>query len=112
MTGGSSIVAPPVLHYHFIAAVRDAFGDSIQFIDNKNRVVNKIDLVRFNFNVQKNSFTWYSGSSTKQIDMTQTPDAVNPNDRRTTKYVSHRIRTSLSMADLKANERIKKLLIV
>ena len=111
MTGGSSIVAPPVLHYHFIAAVQDAFRDSIQFTDNKNRVVNKIDLVRSNINNQKNSFTWYSDSSTKRIGMTQIPDAANPNDRRTTKCVSRRIRSSLSMSDLKANERIKELLI-
>ena len=48
MTGGSSVVAPPVLHYHLIAAVQDAFDKTIQFLDNKNRVVAKIDLVRFN----------------------------------------------------------------
>jgi hypothetical protein len=112
MTGGNSIVAPPVLHYHFIAAVQDAFGDTIQFIDNKNRVVNKIDVVRFDIKVQKNLFKWYSGSSNKQTGtMAQPPDAVNPNDRHTTKYVSHRIRTSLSMAEIKSNERVKKLLI-
>jgi hypothetical protein len=50
MTGGNSIVAPPVLHYHFIAAVQDAF---IQFLDNNNRVVNKIDLVRFDIQAQR-----------------------------------------------------------
>ena len=112
MTGGNNIVAPPVLHYHFIAAVQDAFGDTIQFLDNNNRVVNQIDVVRFDIKAQKNSFKWYSGSSNKQTGgMAQTPDAVNPNDRRTTKYVSHRIRTSLSMADIKSNERVKKLLL-
>jgi hypothetical protein len=111
MTGGN-VVAPQVLHYHFIAAVQDAFGDTIQVLDNKNRVVNKIDVVRFDINAQKNSFKWYSGSSNKPTgSMAQTPDAVNPNDRRATKYVSHRIRTSLSMADIKSNERVKKLLL-
>ena len=112
MTGGNSIVAPPLLHYHFIATVQDVFGDTIQFIDNNNRVVNKIDVVSFDIKAQKNSFKWYSGSSNKHTGgMVQTPVAVNPNDRRTTKYVSHRIRTSLSMADIKSNERVKKLLI-
>ena len=36
----NNIVAPPVLHhYHFIAAVQDAFGDKIPFLDNNNRKV-------------------------------------------------------------------------
>jgi hypothetical protein len=111
MTGGSNIAAPPVLHYHFIAAVQDAFGDSIQILDNKNRVVNKIDLVHFNISAQKSTFKWYSGSSTKPTDMSKTSDTTLPTDRRSTKYVLHRIRTSLSMSEIKSNERVKKLLL-
>jgi hypothetical protein len=105
-----SIVPPPVLHYHFIAAVQDAFGDQIQVLDNNNRKVGKIDVISFDIKSQKHSFKWYNNSAKKRSGFAP-PVESTPNDRRTTKYVSHRIRTSLSMADIKSNERIKRLLI-
>ena len=104
------IVAPPVLHYHFLAAVQEAFGDQIQILDNKNRKVDKIDIIGLDIKNQKSSFTWYNSSTTKHKGFAP-PVASTPNDRRTTKYVSHRIQTSLSMSDIKSNERIKRLLI-
>ena len=105
-------VSPPVLHYHFIAAVQEAFGDQIEILDNKNRRVEKIDMIRFDLKSQKNTFTWYgSSATTKQRDMNPSASSVNPNDRRTVKYVSHRIRTTCSMADIKANPRVRNLLI-
>ena len=105
-----SIVAPPVLHYHLLAAVQDAFGDQIQLLDNNNRKVEKIDIISFDIKSQKNSFKWYSSSARKCSGFAP-PVESNQNDRRTTKHVSHRIRTSLSMSDIKSNERIKRLLI-
>ena len=105
-----SVVAPPVLHYHFLAAVQEAFGDQIQLLDNNNRKVEKIDIISFNIKSQKNSFQWYNSSAKKRSGFAPSVES-NQNDRRTTKYVSHRIRTSLSMSDIKSNERIKRLLI-
>lgn len=38
----------PVLYTRFIAAAQEAFfGDQIQFLDNKNWCVEKIDVIRF-----------------------------------------------------------------
>ena len=105
-----SIVAPPVLHYHFLAAVQDAFGDQIQLLDNNNRKVDKIDIISFDIKSQKNSFQWYNSSAKKRSGFAP-PVESNQNDRRTTKHVSHCIRISLSMSDIKSNDRIKRLLI-
>jgi hypothetical protein len=111
MADGNNVI-PPVLHYHFIAAVQEAFGDQIEILDNKNCRVEKIDMIRFDLKSQKNTFTWYgSSASIKQRDMNPSAPSVNPNDRRTVKYVSHRIRTTCSMADIKANPRVRNLLI-
>ena len=106
---GGNCVPPPVLHYHFIAAAQEAFGDKIQFLDNKNRKVGKVDLVRFDINVQNNDFTWYCSTPNQRMNRDQS-ESNDPNDRRSVKYVSHRIRTTCTMADLKANPRIKSLL--
>ena len=110
MNTGSNAVAPPMLHYHFIAAVQDAFGDKVKFLDNNNRILDKIDMVRFDIKHQKNTFKWYSSASNKQRGFAQQQDNINTDDRRSTKYVSHRIRTSLSMSDIKSNSRVKSLL--
>ncbi len=110
---GGNCVPPPVLHYHFIAAVQEAFGDQIQFLDNKNRKVGKIDLVRFDIKNQINDFTWYSSSLNQESanqDQSQS-ESDDPHDRRSVKYVSHRIRTTCTMADIKANPRIRSLLM-
>jgi hypothetical protein len=110
MNNGSNVVAPPMLHYHFIAAVQDAFGDKVKFLDNNNRILDKIDMVRFDIKHQKHTFKWYSSASNKQRGFAQQPDNINTDDRRTTKYVSHRVRTALTMSDIKSNSRVKSLL--
>jgi hypothetical protein len=51
---------PPVLHYHLIAVIQEGFGNQIKFLDNENRRVDKIDVIRFDINAQTNSFTWYN----------------------------------------------------
>jgi hypothetical protein len=110
MNTGNNNVPPPMLHYHFISTVQDAFGDKVKFLDNNNRILEKNDMIRFDIKHQKNTFKWYSNASNKQRGFTQQPDTINTDDRRSTKYVSHRIRTSLSMADIKSNPRVKSLL--
>ena len=110
---GGNCVPPPVLHYHFIAAVQEAFGDQIQFLDNKNRKVGKVDLVRFDIKNQINDFTWYSSSLNQKSanqDQSQS-ESDDLHDRRSVKFVSHRIRTTCTMADIKANPRVRSLLM-
>jgi hypothetical protein len=107
---GGNCVPPPVLHYHFIAAVQEAFGDQIQFLDNTNRKVGKVDLVRFDIKNQTNDFTWYRSSPNQKRTNQDQSASDNPNDRRSVRYVSHRIRTTCTMADIKANPRVRSLL--
>ena len=107
---GGNCVPPPVLHYHFIAALQEVFGDQIQFlVDNKNCKVGKVDLVRFHIKNQSSDFTWYYSSPNQRTNQDQS-ESNNPNDRRTVKYVSHRICTTCTMAEIKANPRVKSLL--
>ena len=40
-------VNPRTIHLHWMAAIQDEFGDQVHIIDNKNRVVPKVDLLRW-----------------------------------------------------------------
>jgi hypothetical protein len=40
-------VTPCHIHFHWVTAVQEAFGDQVRIIDNNNRVLPKVDLLRW-----------------------------------------------------------------
>jgi hypothetical protein len=100
-------VAPSTLHAHWMCAIQQEFGDAVQIIDNQNRVVPKIDPTRLDPKNIKAHFIWHSQASKRNPNITP---QTKSNDRRTTQYLLHRIRTSCSLRDLKTNPKVKNLL--
>ena len=100
-------VAPSTLHAHWMCAIQQEFGNDVQIIDNQNRVVSKIDPTRIDPKNIKAHFVWHSQASKRNPNV---PTQTKSNDRRTTQYLLHRIRTSCSLRDLKTNPKVKNLL--
>lgn len=100
-------VAPFMLHVHWMCAVQEAFGEAVQFFDNKNRRVPKIDPIRLDPTLIKAHFVWYSQAFKQNPTV---PVQTQATDRRTTKYLLHCIRTSCSISEIKANSKVRELL--
>ena len=103
------VVPPPLLHIHWMHAVQDAFGDQVQFIDNNNRRVPKIDPLRYGRTEGPTTyFKWYCADSKKPA--THSPNPPSPTDRRITRYTLHRIRTTYSIGEIKTSPKVQALL--
>ena len=106
MTDGDP-VAPSVVHARWMGLLQEEFGDAVQIYDNKNRIVQKLDPIRANKQLTKNHFVWYAPGNKRHPNTTLQTQAT---DRRVTTYLLHRIRTSCSLSDIKANAKVRALL--
>jgi hypothetical protein len=100
-------VHPHTLHIHWMQAIQQAFGDQVQFFDNANRRVPVIDPIRTEASKSKLRFTLH-GSTHSKRKTPPLPLAVG--DRRSTKYILHRVRTAYSISDLKADPKVMTML--
>jgi hypothetical protein len=108
MTDGDP-VAPSVVHARWMCILQEEFGEAVQLFDNKNKIVPKLDPIRASKQLTKHPhFVWYAPVNTKR-NMTTTPQ-MKSTDRRVTNYLLHRIRTSCSLSDIKANPKVHALL--
>ena len=105
MTDGNP-VAPSVLHARWMCVVQEEFGEEVHFFDNKNRRVPSIDPIRLDPKLIKAQFAWYTQPNKNKPNVA--PQSQS-NDRRSTQYILHRIRTSRSLSDIKANHKVRSL---
>ena len=100
-------VHPHTLHTHWMQAIQQAFGDKVQFFDNANRRVPVIDPIRTAESTSKMRFTLHGRTHSKR-KAPPLPPTVG--DRRSTKYILHRVRTAYPISDLKADPKVMKML--
>jgi hypothetical protein len=106
MTSGDP-VAPSVVHARWMCIIQEEFGDAVQIFDNNNRIIPKLDPLRMTTQLTKANFLWYSPTSKRNPD--ETPK-TQETDLRVTKYMLHRIRTSCTLSEIKANSKVRSLL--
>lgn len=101
-------IPPHVLHVHWMQDIQQAFGPQVQFFDNANHKVPVIDPIRVEATGAKMNFKLHGRPISR--GQTKEPPLVL-GDRRATKYITiHRIKTSFSIADLKADPHAQKML--
>jgi hypothetical protein len=102
-------IHPSLIHSQWIHAVQDAIGEDILLYDNHGRVVPKIDPLRWN----KQEYHLKSFNLQSQYD--RKPNEYSESSRNTTgrersAFIVHRIRTSLSLRDIKRIPAVSQLL--
>lgn len=101
-------VHPAILHAHWMHEVITAFGgNSVQFFDNRNRQVTKIEPLRTDPEVYTQQFHLHHDRHTSFGK----EKVSNKQDfRKVTSYIVHRIRSSVTLSEIKANAKIFKLM--
>ena len=110
----STVVSPRIIHAHWIQSVQDEFGDHVHILDNYNRVVPKVDILRWTDLQHQQHFQVHQlHSKNKAPDQydrhSQKARYHSPSDGRA-QFIIHRIRTNIPLKDIKAVPRIFKLL--
>jgi hypothetical protein len=100
-------VHPAILHAHWIDEVKKSFGEEVQFLDNRNRIVTKMDPLRVDPELHSQQFQQYFDRHTIQRSNNQ---RNKPDHRNTTSYIVHRIRTSVTLSNIKAESAVFKLM--
>ncbi len=102
-------VTPNHVHLHWITAVQEVFGDQVRIIDNHNRVLPKIDLLRWTPLQHQQYYNIHQ----------QTPINSNFQDKvrfsspakGKAQYIIHRIQTSVPLSEIKAVPKVRQLLV-
>lgn len=101
-------IHPAILHAHWMHEVLMAFGgDSVQFLDNRNRQVTKIEPLRTDPEAYIQQFHLHYDRHTFS---SKTKSSNPPDYRSATSYFVHRIRSSVPLSELKANANVFKLM--
>jgi hypothetical protein len=100
-------VDPALFHLHWMQMVQEAFGTSIEIFNNNGGKMPSIDLMRWKAEHHQKQFKILSTGNNEQRDYRQ---KFKNDDRDQSKYIIHRIRTSLTMTAMKQVQRISNLL--
>ena len=108
-TNDNDNIHPAILHSHWIHEVLKAFGgDIIQFFDNRNRQVSKVDPFRINAEEHTQQFHLHFDRHTNRNKTSKPSDKLN--FQSATSYIVHRIRSNVPLSEIKANAVVFKLM--
>jgi hypothetical protein len=103
-------IHPAILHANWMHEAIMAFGsDKIQFFDNRNRQVSKIEPLRIDPEMHVQQFHLHFDRHTRQHKNT-TYTNNNQDHKSVSTYIVHRIRSVVSLSELKATNSIFKLM--
>lgn len=105
---GSNPITPSHIHLHWINAVQDEFGDQIRIIDNHNRILPKVDLLRWTTLQHQQHFTMHQPSHDSGF---QNNVRFNSPSKGKAQFIIHRIQTNIPLREIKAVPKIKQLLV-
>jgi hypothetical protein len=100
-------VHPANLHSHCIHEVKKSFGEEVQFLDNRNRLVTKIDPLR---TVPEEHCLQFQLQLDRHTTQRSNNQQNKPDHRRATSYIVHRIRTTVPLGEIKAASSVLKLM--
>jgi glycerophosphoryl diester phosphodiesterase len=97
------MIAPSVVHARWMCILQEEFGETVQFYDNKNQIIPRLDPIRMEQQLVKAQFLWHSQAP--KHGPAAAPQ-TRSTDRRFTRYMLHRMRTSYSLGAIKANPKV------
>ena len=101
------MIAPSFVHARWMCILQEEFGDAVQFFDNKNQIIPRLDPIRMDQQLVKAYFLWHSQAPKHGPPP---PPQARSTDRRFTRYMLHRMRTSCSLSAIKANPKVRAFL--
>ena len=101
------MIAPSVVHARWMCILQEEFGEAVQFFDNKNQIIPHLDPIRMDQQLAKAQFLWHSQAPKHGP---AAPPQSRSTDRRFTRYMLHRMRTSISLSTIKANHKVRAFL--
>ena len=99
MSSKRQVVAPSVVHTHWMQAVQEALDNEVVIYNNRNRKVDKIDLIQWSNPLIHQ----------RQFNMHQKTTGRNEN-RKTTYYLLHRVLTHQSINHIKSIPAVQRIL--
>ena len=104
-------VLPGQVHLHWIQAIQDQFGAEVQIINNNGQVMPKVDTVRWTIGQRNNNFKVYQTSSRTRIGtQPQRTDSRSLRLKGVSTLIIHRVRTSVTLQEMKDVPKIMELL--
>ena len=107
----SEKVDPSVVHLHWIALIQDAFGDQVHIFDNKNKVMPKVDLVRWDQFQHQQHYSIYRHTSTDSNHYHDNTSPQQSSNISKAQWIIHRIQTTKTLREIKNVPKICKLLV-
>ncbi|KAI2492119.1 hypothetical protein MHU86_22423 [Fragilaria crotonensis] len=103
-------IHPAILHANWMQEAITAFGsDKIQFFDNRNRQVSKIEPLRIDHEMHVQQFHLHFDRHTRQHRNTMSTNN-NQDHKSVLTYIVYRIRSVVSLSELKATNTISKFM--
>ena len=99
MSSKRQVVAPSVVHTHWMQAVQEALDTEVVIYNNRNKKVDKIDLIQWSNPLIHQ----------RQFNMHQKTTGRNEN-RKTTYYLLHRVLTHTSISHIKSIPAVQRIL--
>ncbi|KAI2503137.1 hypothetical protein MHU86_11328 [Fragilaria crotonensis] len=106
-------VSPASIHLHWIQTVQEVLGHEIQVINNKNRIIPKVDTLRWSSDEHHQHFNVHQAISfaNSQNNSNNSDGKRKPvTNRGNTAYIVHRIRTSATIREIKSIPKVRELL--
>jgi uncharacterized membrane-anchored protein YhcB (DUF1043 family) len=103
-------INPRTIHLHWMAAIQEEFGDKVRIIDNNNRVIPKVDLLRWTPLQHQQHYKIHKQTPNDSTNAQETVRFNSPN-RRKAQFIIHRIQTTISLREIKAIPKIRQLLV-
>jgi hypothetical protein len=109
LKGNDGNVNPLLLHVHWMHEVQTAFGDSVQFIDNNNRKIGKLDPLRTTPESQTHYFSVHKTLS-KNRNNDGSQEQSHDVQSNPTRFIIHRILSKFSLSELKNTPNVANLM--
>jgi hypothetical protein len=110
-TGGRDQVDPAQIHLHWIQAIQEQFGSDVQVMNNNGQVMPNVDTIRWTIGQHKNNFKLYQTASRTRIGaQSQRHDSRPIQTKGISTLIIHRVRTSVTIQEMKGVPKVMKLL--
>ena len=102
---------PSVVHLHWIALIQEAFGDQVYIFDNNNKVMPKIDLVRWDTSQHEKHYRIHRQPSNDSHNYRENTSPRTSHTNSKAPLIIHRIQTTVTLREIKNEPKVRKLLV-
>jgi hypothetical protein len=99
-------ISPETLHLHWIQIVQETYGKMLHIYSNKGTIMPKVDTMRWNAMQHSQHFNVH-----RQIQTTRQHKHDIVGDRNSTVFIIHRIRTGVSITEIRNNPKIRAMML-